>query len=54
MDNEKIIKLKIKEQTACTKQDAMPKLQTNPIIGEMIKTNMLSEKMKFKFKDLFR
>lgn len=56
MDNEKIVKLNIekKESLPSNKKKVEAPFHTNPILQEMLKCNSLSEKMKFKFKDLFR
>lgn len=56
MDENKIIKLKIKKLLSCDNNFNVVKndLQTNPILQKMLNCNSLTQKMKFKFKDLFR
>ena len=56
MDDKKVIELKTeqKQEQNTQKSAFCPKLQTNPILQKMIRCNDLSEKMKFKLKDLFR
>lgn len=56
MDEEKVIKLKIEKQqdNEVEKLPANRKLHTNPILQKMLSINQATEKMKFKFKDLFR
>ena len=56
MDEKKVIKLKteIKQEQKTEKNIPNAKLQTNPILQKMLNCNNLSEKMKFKLKDLFR
>ena len=56
MDEEKVIKLQIEKQKEkeVEKQPENKRLHTNPILQKMLSINQASQKMKFKFKDLFR
>lgn len=55
MDDKKIVELKIKQKEVITDNNSVNKnLHSNPIVQKMLNCNLLSERMKFKFKDLFR
>lgn len=56
MDDKKIIKDKTEDKKLISEvqKDNVQKLHTNPIIQKMLRCNILADKMKFKFKDLFR
>lgn len=56
MEDKDIIKVKIEEKKLIkdVEKTTHSTFHTNPIIQKMLRCNALSEKMKFKFKDLFR
>lgn len=56
MDDKKIIKDKTEDKNLISEahKSNVQRFHTNPIIQKMFHCNILADKMKFKFKDLFR